>query len=157
MQLTVCWSAAEPMETSENDQKDNSLDNPTDKENIENGNKKFATKDPDRKYDRKNPRSSREISTSRGTITIHTHSVRKVHRKKRSFKCLWCSDVFTALKDFDKHVKDKHPDVKYTCRFCSREFQSFTCHQGTFVSTVINYSILTVICRNTGNIILVRV
>ena len=29
----------EPMETSENDQKDNSLDNSTDKENTENGNK----------------------------------------------------------------------------------------------------------------------
>ena len=65
----------QPMETSENDQKDNSLDNSTDKENTENGNKWFATKDPGSKYSRKNLRSSREISTSIGTITIYTHSV----------------------------------------------------------------------------------
>ena len=43
----------QPMETSENDQKDNSLDNATDKENTENGNKQFATKDPGSKYGRK--------------------------------------------------------------------------------------------------------
>ena len=72
----------ELMETSENDQKDNSLDNSTDKENTENGNKWFATKDPGSKYGRKNPKSSKEISTSRGTITIHIHSIQKVHRKK---------------------------------------------------------------------------
>ena len=102
----------EPMETSEND-KESTLNNSTDKENTEDGKKNFATKDPKNKHrGTKNPKSTREISTSRGTITIRTHSVRKVHIKKRSFKCLWCTKVFKQLKEFNHHVKDKHPDVK---------------------------------------------
>ena len=115
----------EPMQTSEND-KQESLDNSTDKENTDDAKKNFATKDPKNKYhDSKNLRSTREISTSRGTITIQTHSVRKVHIKKRSFKCLWCTEVFKLLKEFNHHVKQKHPEVKYTCRFCSHEFASY--------------------------------
>ena len=43
---------------------------------------KMLTKDPKKKDRRKNPKSSKEISTSGGTITIRTHSVRKVHIKK---------------------------------------------------------------------------
>ena len=111
-----------PMETSEND---HSLDNATDKENTEDGNKCFATKDPGKKYGRKNLRSFKEITSSRSTITIRTHSVRKAKPKKRSFKCLWCTEVFKLLQEFNDHVKQKHPDVKYTCRFCTREFESY--------------------------------
>ena len=85
----------QPMETSENDKKEN-LDNSTDKENTEDGKKNFATKDPKKKDRRKNPKSSKEISTSGGTITIRTHSVRKAHIKKRSFKCLWCTRGFQS-------------------------------------------------------------
>ena len=115
----------EPMETSENDKEDN-LDNSTDKEITEDGKKNFATKDPKNKHrGSKNLRSTREISMSRGTITIQTHSVWKSHIKKRSFKCLWCIEVFKQLKEFNDHVKQKHPEVKYTCRFCSREFASY--------------------------------
>ena len=49
-------------------------------------------------------------------------SVQQDHRKKRSFKCLWCTEVFGVIKEFNQHVKDKDPDVKYTCHFCSREY-----------------------------------
>ena len=107
------------------DDKKENLDNSTDKENTENGKKNFATKDPKKKDRRKNPKSTKEISTSGGTITIRTHSVRKSHFKRRSFKCLWCTDVFKLLKEFNHHVKDKHPEVKYTCRFCSHQFESY--------------------------------
>ena len=74
----------EPMETSKNDKED-TLDNSTDKENTEAGKKNFATKDPKNKHRGiKNPRSTREISTFRGTITIWTHSVWKFHIKKEA-------------------------------------------------------------------------
>ena len=110
------------VENSENDQ---TLNNSTDKENNEGG-KNFVNKDPAKKYGRsKNRSGSKQISTTLGTITIRTHSVRKSKRKNRKFACLWCKEVFKVLKEFNCHVKDKHPDVKYTCRFCDRPFESY--------------------------------
>ena len=110
------------VENSENDQ---TLNNSTDKENNEGG-KNFVNKDPAKKYGRsKNRSGSKQISTTLGTITIRTHSVRKAKRKNRKFACLWCEEVFKVLKEFNCHVKDKHPDVKYTCRFCDRPFESY--------------------------------
>ena len=73
----------DPMETSENDKED-TLDNSTDKENTEAGKKNFATKDPKNKHRGiKNLRSTREISTSRGTITIRTQCSEISHQKKK--------------------------------------------------------------------------
>ena len=62
MQFTVAGLLPDLMEISENDKED-TLDNSTDKENTEAGKKNFATKDPKNKHRGiKNPRSTREIS-----------------------------------------------------------------------------------------------
>ena len=95
----------------------------TDKENTRS--KIFARKDPSDKFGCKNWKGSKEISTSRGTITIRTHSIQRVYRKEWKLKGLWCCNVFKVLKSFNDYVKEKHSDVKYICNFGDQEFQIY--------------------------------
>ena len=95
----------------------------TDKENTRS--KIFARKDPSDKFGCKNWKGSKEISTSRGTITIKTHSIQRVYRKEWKLKGLWCCNVFKVLKSFNDYVKEKHSDVKYICNFGDQEFQIY--------------------------------
>ena len=105
-------------------------ENKEEKENASNkqstsSSKNFATKHPASKFGRshlKSLNSSNVITTNKGNISVSKPRRRKVAHK---FPCPWCSETLKQLQLFQAHVKDNHQDVKYTCRFCNRTFQTY--------------------------------
>ena len=83
--------------------------------------KNFATKNPSSKFGG-SPKSSNVITTNKGNISISKGRRRKVAQK---FSCPWCSETFKQLQLLQAHVKETHKDVKYTCKFCDRTFQTY--------------------------------
>ena len=115
-------NASDKAEHSENP--DSSEEEPTDNKTSSAGSSKnFATKDPGAKFGRsRNPSSSNIITTNKGNILVKRPKRRPVARK---FSCPWCSEFFKQLQLLQAHVKENHKDVKYTCRFCEKSFQTY--------------------------------
>ena len=48
---------------------------------------------------------------------------RKPHHKKPG-KCSVCSQVLDTYTELTKHIKEKHKDFRYMCRYCPKTFRS---------------------------------
>ena len=51
--------------------------------------------------------------TENGEIEIKQYAIKHGKRQKKKLPCSACDQVFGLVKDFNIHVKEKHPDVKF--------------------------------------------
>ena len=61
---------------------------------------------------------------SRGKFDIDNFVLKKRKRKRKPVKCSACQQVFSSHKKLTQHVKDDHPEFKYSCRYCPKKFES---------------------------------
>ena len=71
---------------------------------------------------------TRAISTSQGVVSVTTVSLPKRKKRARSYTCYWCSDKFDKHKDLNQHIFKKHGDKGFHCRYCGKNFQSYSGH-----------------------------
>ena len=57
-----------------------------------------------------------------GNLNISSFHLRRRTRCHRQFVCCCCKEKFSSTSDLTKHMKEKHPDYKYSCKKCSKHF-----------------------------------
>ena len=57
-----------------------------------------------------------------GNLNISSFRLRRSKRCQRQFVCCCCKQKLSSALEFTKHMKEKHPDYKYTCKKCSKHF-----------------------------------
>ena len=51
--------------------------------------------------------------TENGEIEIKQYAIKCSKRQNKKLPCSTCAQVFGLVKDFNIHMKEKHPDVKF--------------------------------------------
>ena len=57
-----------------------------------------------------------------GNLNISSFRLRRRKRRQRQFVCCCCKQKLSSTLELTKHMKEKHPDYKYTCKKCSKHF-----------------------------------
>ena len=57
-----------------------------------------------------------------GSLNISSFRLRRRTRHERTFVCTCCKDKFASTSELTKHLKQKHPDYKYSCKKCAKSF-----------------------------------
>ena len=66
-----------------------------------------------------------ELVTSKGKLSIVSIGVRRPKPKKktkRRYTCNTCEEKFNVAKEMLVHIRDKHPDVRFHCKYCPKKF-----------------------------------
>ena len=61
-----------------------------------------------------------------GNLNISSFRLRRRKRHQRQFVCCCCKQKLSSTSELTKHMKEKHPDYKYTCKKCSKHFGTKT-------------------------------
>ena len=96
----------------------------------------YKLRSSDRKHTTKNSKSAgfynagksvmKVISTSQGVVSVTTVGLPKRKKRARNYTCYWCSDKFDKHKDLNQHIFEKHPAQGFHCRYCGKNFQSYS-------------------------------
>ena len=82
----------------------------------------------------------RAISTSQGVVSVTTVGLPKRKKRARCYTCYWCSEKFDKHKDLNQHIIDKHPAQGFHCRYCGKNFQSYSgCYKHMIVHLGFKY------------------
>ena len=65
--------------------------------------------------------------TENGEIEIKQYAIKHGKRQKK-LPCSACDQVFSLVKDFNIHMKEKHPDVKFRCQHCPKVYDTYNAH-----------------------------
>ena len=57
-----------------------------------------------------------------GNLNISSFCLRRRKRRQRQFVCCCCKQKLSSTSELTKHMKEKHPEYKYTCKKCSKRF-----------------------------------
>ena len=57
-----------------------------------------------------------------GNLNISSFRLHRRKRRQRQFVCCCCKQKLSSTSELTKHMKEKHPDYKYTCKKCSKRF-----------------------------------
>ena len=70
--------------------------------------------------------SETEHVTTDGKLKCTGYGLPKPKKQKKNLKCpdSDCSQVFPFVKELNKHMKDTHPDVKFKCAHCPRQYET---------------------------------
>ena len=69
---------------------------------------------------------TKAIATSQGVVSVTTVGLQKRKKRSKSYSCYWCSEKFPKHKDLNQHIIDKHPTQGFHCRFCGKNFHSYS-------------------------------
>ena len=53
--------------------------------------------------------------TENGEIEIKQYAIKCTKRQKKKLPCSGCDQIFGLVKDFNIHMKEEHPDLKFRC------------------------------------------
>ena len=67
----------------------------------------------------------KSIATTKGLLSVKTYAIQKCQKQRRKIKCQYCGEVYYSQRSFNKHMEENHPDIRYKCRWCSREFKTY--------------------------------
>ena len=71
------------------------------------------------------PRKQKKQSKE-GTLQMTTHGIPKRLNIKRIYKCpANCKVVCKAQKELNDHVRQKHPNFRFKCRYCTLEYITY--------------------------------
>ena len=79
--------------------------------------------DPDTKQDEDQDANATSPKAA-GKLNVTQHALRKHRKKRRSFRCEACTEVFTLAKDLNKHYTDHHPQHEFKCSQCDKKYAS---------------------------------
>ena len=66
--------------------------------------------------------------TENGEIEIKQYAIKCGKRQNKKLPCSACDQVFGLVKDFNIHMKEKHPDVKFRCQHCPKVYDTYNAH-----------------------------
>ena len=69
---------------------------------------------------------TKAIATSQGVVSVTAVGLPKRKKRSKSYSCYWCSEKFPKHKDLNQHIIDKHPTQGFHCRFCGKNFHSYS-------------------------------
>ena len=74
--------------------------------------------------------SEEKHKTNDGTITFAKYGARKHKKIDKHLKCVAsdCSEVFPYMKELNHHLKSKHPDIKFKCKYCPKVYDCYNSH-----------------------------
>ena len=61
---------------------------------------------------------------NKGKFNIDNFVLKKRKRKWKPVKYSACEQVFSSHKRLTQHIKDDHPEFKYSCHYCPKKFES---------------------------------
>ena len=83
---------------------------------------------------------TKAIATSQGVVSVTTVGLPKRKKRSKSYSCYWCSEKFPKHKDLNQHIIDKHPAQGFHCRFCGKNFHSYSgCYKHMMVHLGFKY------------------
>ena len=63
--------------------------------------------------------------TENGEIEIKEYAIKRTKKQKKTLPCTGCEEIFTLVKDFNIHMKQKHPDLKFRCQHCPKVYDTY--------------------------------
>ena len=66
--------------------------------------------------------------TKNGEIEIKQYAIKHAKRQKKKLPCSGCDQIFSLVKDFNIHMKEKHPDLKFRCQHCPKVYDTYNTH-----------------------------
>ena len=71
--------------------------------------------------------SEEKHETNDGAITFAQYGARKHKKIDKHLKCpdSECPDVFPYVKELNHHLKTKHPDIKFKCKYCPKVYDCY--------------------------------
>ena len=94
---------------------------------LRSSNKKRTTRNSARaSYYNAGKSLTKAIATLQGVVSVTTVALPKRKKRAKSYSCYWCSEKFPKHKDLNQHIIDKHPAQGFHCRFCGKNFQSYS-------------------------------
>ena len=66
--------------------------------------------------------------TESGEIQIKQYGIRHAKKQKKKLLCSGCDQVFGFVKDFNCHMKEQHPDLKFRCQYCPKNYDTYNAH-----------------------------
>ena len=84
-----------------------------------------GTSKPKRKPKMEEPKES-SISTKDGKLKIKKHGIHAKAEPTKILKCAVCKWETTLGSQLTAHVKDKHPNFRFKCKYCKNEYVTFS-------------------------------
>ena len=72
------------------------------------------------------PKVKSSISTKAGKLDIQEHGIKSTKAKPKKLKCSICNWSTTSETQLTVHVKQHHPNFHFRCKFCSKEYVTFS-------------------------------
>ena len=63
--------------------------------------------------------------TENGEIEIKQYAIKHTKRQKKKLPCSGCDQIFGLVKDFNIHMKEEHPDLKFRCQYCPKVYDTY--------------------------------
>ena len=63
--------------------------------------------------------------TENGEIEIKQYAIKCGKRQNKKLPCSACDQVFSLVKNFNIHMKEKHPDVKFQYQHCPKVYDTY--------------------------------
>ena len=60
-----------------------------------------------------------------GSLKIKEYGIKHTQKQKKKLPCTGCEEIFTLVKDFNIHMKEKHPDLKFRCQHCPKVYDTY--------------------------------
>ena len=61
-------------------------------------------------------------------MKIKEYGIKRTQKQKKKLPCTGCEEIFTLVKDFIIHMKEKHPDLKFRCQYCPKVYDNYNAH-----------------------------
>ena len=72
--------------------------------------------------------NEKKHKTENGEIEIKQYAIKHGKRQNKKLPCSARDQVFSLVKDFNIHMKEKHPDVKFRCQHCPKVYDTYNAH-----------------------------
>ena len=66
--------------------------------------------------------------TENGGIEIKQPAIKHTKKQNKKLPCSGCYQIFGLVKDFNIHMKQKHPDLKFRCQHCPKVYDTYNAH-----------------------------